>query len=110
MTLLLSYTIFYHFPLFEETFRHFQYIKLYNSVIMQSRTAKPDKNFLTVQSEEFYTLLHSVQYSQRPLVTCIMKILQWRETVSPTLATSRLLFTEFSSKVGSTLHQRYVHC
>jgi hypothetical protein len=32
-----------------------------------------------------------------------MKILQWRETVWPTLATVRVLFTEFSSKVGSTL-------
>jgi hypothetical protein len=35
-----------------------------------------------------------------------MKILQWRETVWPTLATVRVLFTEFSSKVGSTLQSR----
>ena len=37
------------------------------------------------------------------LVTCFIQILQCSATLSPMLATTRLLFTELSSNLGSTL-------
>ena len=45
----------------------------------------------------------SVGTRQCPAVTCFIQILQCSATLSPMLATTRLLFTELSSNLGSTL-------
>ena len=45
----------------------------------------------------------SVGTRQCPAVTCFIQILQCSATLSPMLATTRLLFTKVSSNLGSTL-------